>query len=295
MRRLASIVAVGVVACGMPSVHSGSVDGGAVPGSYVTDDAGVVLKGDGTGGSLSNGDAPGVAPSCSPATPAAITILVKVPEGPFTMGCNAATDDECREDEKPAHDVMLPAFEIDRTEVTQSQYFGCVDAGACTFPKCPWDPCARADHPVGCVNREQAIAYCTFAKKRLPTEAEWEKAARGTDGRKYPWGNDPVDCAHANMAACGGDTKPVGAQPSNASPYGALDMAGNVVEWTNDVYLETYYSISPATSPTGPADGPHFGGRGGGFKSDPIWQRAGSRDKYQPEYTRTSMGIRCAR
>jgi formylglycine-generating enzyme required for sulfatase activity len=273
--------------CGLPSVHAGTLDGGPGPTTYV-------LAADGGPDDI---NPQGVAPSCTSvdATKAAASPMVTVPAGAFSMGCNAAVDNECREDEQPPHDVTLHEFQIDKNEVTQAQYFACVQAGACTFPKCRWDPCTKADYPIGCVNRDQAIAYCKWAQKRLPSEAEWEKAARGTDGRKYPWGNEPLDCQRVNMFGCSGEAWAVGSHPENASPYGAVDLAGNVVEWTNDIYLEGYYRLGVSVDPPGPPEGPHFSGRGGGFRSEGIWQRTGSRDKYQPEYTRNSMGIRCAK
>jgi len=237
-------------------------------------------------------------PNCGAAPPAAPSAVVDVPAGAFTMGCNPAVDEECRSDEDPGHDVALKAFRIDVTEVTQAQYYACVASGACLAPTCDWDPCgARANHPVVCVSRVDAIAYCTQQQKRLPTEAEWEKAARGTTGAKFPWGNDPVDCAHANLAGCMNGTEPVGSHPSGISPYGALDMAGNVVEWTADVYNPTYYVTSPLADPPGPAATPQYGsfvGRGGGWNSTEIWQRASARDDYEGTYFKKTFGIRCA-
>jgi formylglycine-generating enzyme required for sulfatase activity len=120
-------------------------------------------------------------------------------------------------------------------------------------------------------------------------------AARGTDGRIYPWGDTPPDCTLANMAACGGQPEPVGMIPAGAGPYGALDMAGNVVEMVADWFDVSYYSTSPAADPTGPAAGTKYGGRGGGYKSEPIWERASSRDWYNTWDATEALGFRCAR
>ncbi len=223
--------------------------------------------------------------------------MVDVPDGPFTMGCNPAVDGECKPDESPGRVVTLKAFRIDVTEVTQAQYYACVASGACLAPTCDWDPCgARATHPVVCVNRADAIAYCKNQQKRLPTEAEWEKAARGATGAKFPWGNDPIDCVHANIAGCVGGTEPVGSHPKGASPYGALDMAGNVVEWVSDVYNPTYYRTSPAADPPGPTPttpDAAYVGRGGGWNSTNEWHRASARDDYEGTYFKKTFGIRC--
>jgi formylglycine-generating enzyme required for sulfatase activity len=219
--------------------------------------------------------------------------MVAVPAAQFSMGCSPM-DTQCRDDEKPQHVVTLQAFQIDRTEVSQDQYTACVEAKACSAPKCDWD-CTKATYPAGCLDWSQAKAYCAWAGKRLPTEAEWEMAARGTDGRIYPWGDAPPDCTLANVAACGGQPEPVGMIPAGASPYGALDMAGNVVEMVADWFDVSYYSTSPATDPTGPAAGTKYGGRGGGYKSEPIWQRASSRDWYNTWDATEPLGFRCAR
>ncbi len=220
--------------------------------------------------------------------------MVAVPGGDFIMGCNAAVDGDCLDDEKPMHTVTLSAFEIDKTEVTQDQYAGCVIAGACDPPMCEWD-CAKSDLPASCVTWDLAKMYCAWANKRLPTEAEWEKAARGTDGRKYPWGNTEPTCTEANMSGCGEKTQAVGSHPAGASPYGALDMSGNMVEMLYDWYDAAYYQSAPSVDPQGPAVGDRYVGRGGGFKSKPVWQRASSRDWYDTYDQGNALGFRCVR
>ena len=121
--------------------------------------------------------------------------MLYVPAGEFMMGLTAA-DTEAFADEKPPHPVYLDAFWIDRTEVTKAQYQRCVEAGVCAAPSCSGT--GKGDHPVVCVRWQDASKYCAWAGRRLPTEAEWEKAARGTDGGKYPWGNDAPDCSRVN-------------------------------------------------------------------------------------------------
>ncbi len=165
--------------------------------------------------------------------PAAPTVMVEVPGGPFQMG-----------DKKSLHTVEVAGFKIDTTEVTVAAYAECVTAGQCTKPDSDsgydnWGKADRAQHPVNSVDWHQATAYCTWKGKRLPTEQEWEKAARGTDGRIYPWGNQAATCDLAVMnkggLGCGREsTWPVGSKPAGASPYGALNMSGNVWEWTSD-------------------------------------------------------------
>jgi formylglycine-generating enzyme required for sulfatase activity/CHAT domain-containing protein/Flp pilus assembly protein TadD len=191
---------------------------------------------------------------------------VFVPAGPFDMGL-----DEGRFDEKPRHEVELDAFWIMQTEVTNEQYEKCVIADVCSPPFHPdwgsdefWATYDR--HPVTHVTWEQATTYAQWAGGRLPTEAEWEKAARGIDGRRYPWGNTVPKVQRLNFNNDVGDTQPVGSYPDGAGPYGTLDMAGNVWEWVADWYAEDYYATSPRANPTGPAEGERRIRRGGSFR-----------------------------
>jgi len=192
---------------------------------------------------------------------------VYVPAGPFDMGL-----DEGGFDEQPQHEVELDAFWIMQTEVTNEQYEKCVVADVCSPPfNSDWGTdefWANYDtHPVTEVTWEQAVTYAEWAGGRLPTEAEWEKAARGDDGRRYPWGNTTPSEQRLNYNDNVGDTTPVGSYPEGASPYGALDMAGNVWEWVADWYGEAYYAASPRENPTGPAQGERRVLRGGAYDS----------------------------
>ena len=227
--------------------------------------------------------------------------MVYVPPGEFTMGSSQG-----QKDEGPAHQVYLKGFHLDPYEVTVKQYRACVQAGKCTEPNtahnCNWARTDRDSHPINCVDWQQARAYCEWVQKRLPSEAEWEKAARGADTRGYPWGNEPVDCGHAVMdqsgsgSGCGeGRTWPVGSKPAGASPYKAMDMAGNVYEWVADWYEDTYYAHSPPQDPKGPANGSQRVLRGGSWRDDPVFLRTSFRYARDPASRSAVAGFRCAR
>jgi formylglycine-generating enzyme required for sulfatase activity len=223
--------------------------------------------------------------------------MVFVPAGPFQRGC-AAGDPACSPDERPAAMITLGAFEIERDEVTQAAYDRCVAAGACRAPAVA-NPARGADLPVLGVGWAQARAYCAhaYAGGRLPTEAEWEKAARGPTARIFPWGNDPVDCTRANWRGCGNRPLPVGGRPAGASFYGARDMAGNADEWTEDWYEAGYYATaaSQAANPPGPQSGAGRVRRGGSYDTETVdFVRTSNRIGETPAGA-FYMGLRCAR
>ena len=188
--------------------------------------------------------APAPVPLATAPVEAAEPEMVLVPAGPFWMGCNREVDRGCRPTEFPYRQVTVPAFRIDRTEVTQGDYARCVAAGACAPPSarpaCRYDPTERAHYPVTCIDWFRAHDYCAWADKRLCSEAEWEKAARGDDGRVYPWGNAAPTCEVSHNSDCGTGPLPAGTQSGGASPYGVLDMAGNVREWVEDDWFDSH-------------------------------------------------------
>jgi formylglycine-generating enzyme required for sulfatase activity len=235
--------------------------------------------------------------------------MVLVPAGEFLMGSDAGDMDE-----RPQRRVYLDPFQIDRYEVTNLQYRRFLLAIGREPPE-RWPerymafhpdgdpgwrgtdfPAGEAMYPVVAVNWEDATAYCAWAGKRVPTEAEWEKAARGSDGRTYPWG-DGWDPNKANVGATGiGYTQPVGSYPDGASPYGALDMAGSVWEWVADLYGRQYYTCAPDRNPPGPESG--TGERilrGGAWDSAPDHVRVSYRNATHCFGPNFRNGFRCAR
>ncbi len=254
---------------------------------------------------------------------------VPIPGGTFWMG-----DQELA---KPVHKVTLSPFCIDKTEVTVAAFRACVQAGDCPPPSatvewkdikpedktkwsqfCTWGKTGLDRHPINCVDWKQASAYCEWTGGRLPTEAEWEYAARGNDGRSYPWGNEPPDAKRLN--ACGSEcasmakkrfdaiwtpmytgddgwpaTAPVGSYPKGASPFGVLDMAGNVWEWTADNFAD--YSEEAVTNPqrSRPDALPRVYRGGGWRRSEPALVHAPFRGRIVPGYRNFDLGFRCAR
>jgi len=229
--------------------------------------------------------------------PADGMVMVYVPEGNFTMGSNDFSDAQ------PVHTVYLNAYRIDKTDVTNAMYAQCVQAGNCQAPS-PMVSQTRIsyygnsqydNYPVIYVSWNDAQAYCQWAGARLPTEAEWEKAARGTDGRIYPWGNDSPSISLLNYNGGVGDTSAVGIYPSGVSPYGALDMAGNVWQWVNDWYGDTYYGQSPPSNPQGPSSGTYRVLRGGSWSDNEALVRSAFRLRNDPVYADNDFGFRCTR
>jgi formylglycine-generating enzyme required for sulfatase activity len=232
------------------------------------------------------------------------TGMVEVPAGICFLG--QGRDANTRE-----HRARLSAFRIDRHEVTVERYAKCVKNGACTVPasgdQCNWGVKGRDQHPINCVDWHQAKTYCHWAGKRLPTEAEWEKAARGTDRRPHPWGEEEPSCERAVVrvkgeAGCGRDsTWPVGSKPAGASPYGVLDMAGNVREWVAD-WFDEYPSGKLVEDPTGPAKGDRRVCRGTSYGPPlspdampvPVAGSVSRRGSCPPTLRRSWLGFRCA-
>jgi len=216
--------------------------------------------------------------------------MVYVPAGEFLMG-----SDEYK-NEQPPHTVDIDGYWIYKTPVTVAQYRAFCRATGRDMPSAP-DWVWRNIHPVVNVNWDDAQAYATWAGATLPTEAQWEKAARGTDGRVYPWGNDwdagKVQCSKIEVRDAE-RTAPVGRYPAGASPYGCLDMSGNVWEWCADWYDKDYYQNAPTLNPTGPATGTKRSLRGGSWLYyEPRYFRAAFRYSHAPSFRYCHVGFRC--
>ncbi len=230
---------------------------------------------------------------------------VEIPGGAFFMG---STMNQGAKDEYPQHSVQIAPFSIDRYEVTNERYAACVKANACKTPQLRSSALRKeyfgvagfARFPVVFVNWEQANTFCRWDGGRLPTEAEWEFVARGPAPSKriFPWGDEAPDCTKANMGgdgSCVGDTDLVGRRSWGASPWGAMDMAGNVWEWTMDWYDANYYQKSPKHDPQGPTQGKLKVMRGGCWMSGADSLRVSCRKAELPDTWAPNVGFRCAR
>ena len=234
-------------------------------------------------------------------------VMVYVPAGSFDMGSTGGESSEL-----PVHTVSLDGFWLDRNQVTNAQFAvflntqgNQVEEGV-TWLELEDDSClieqvagqyqpkpGYADHPAIEVSWYGALAYCRWVGGRLPSEAEWEYAARGRPGSAYPWGDNPPDCAKANYGECVGETSPAGDYPMGASWCGALDMAGNVWEWAGDWYEQSYYNLSPLENPTGPRGGSYRVVRGGSWSSEAGDLRAAYRLNNPPANRNNDLGFRC--
>jgi eukaryotic-like serine/threonine-protein kinase len=257
-------------------------------------------------------------PIATRVNPNDLAVMVYVPKGEFSMGTNK---NNANEREKPEHIVLLDNYYIYQHEVTNAQFSKFINStgyetdaekngSSYVLIENNWEKTLgvywaqperpgigiveRESHPVVHVSWNDAQAYCRWAGARLPTEAEWEKAARGTDRREYPWGNSRPNCEKVNYSGCVGGTTPVGSYPLGASPYGAMDMAGNVFEWVSDWYQHDYYQLSDKQNPTGPDDGAFRIYRGGAWTSDKYNLRVMNRPRVYQETAMSRFGFRCA-
>lgn len=252
--------------------------------------------------------------------------FIKIPEGEFFMGCNKSIDDSCNEVEKPGHLVNLNSYSIGVYEVTVEQYAHCVDAGVCLAQadevshfksynynfRCNFQSGKPLDHPMNCVSYYGAEAFCSFIGGRLPTEAEWEKAAIGGcefydncvhDTVIYPWGNDLATCENAvivdvlsGIPGCENDgTMQAGSKPAGISPYGLYDMSGNVWEWCSDWFDAGYYEASPYENPEGPEAGREKVLKGGSCNFSSLAVRPSYRYNVYPHVHYTYGGFRCVK
>ena len=222
--------------------------------------------------------------------------MMLVPSGEFTMGSNASFAHE-----QPLHRITLDAFYMDKYEVTVGQYAKFLEAMSLSAPP-DWNVMNQPLHqnrPVVNMSWSDANLYCRWAGKRLPTEAEWEKAARGTDGRIYPWGNDPLDQLRANYGketwANHAALAPVGSLELGRSLYGIYDLAGNAWEWVSDWYDKDYYEKSPSQNPNGPEQGATKVLRGGSWYANLGYLKSTYRFNIAPSARDSDFGFRCAK
>ncbi len=233
--------------------------------------------------------------------------MVELPGGTFSIGCNRAGDDSCLPGESPRHKVELGAFFIDRHEVTVEDYAKCVNAGVCGPPddaskvgECNWGSKSRQSHPVNCVDWNQARTYCEWQGKRLPTEAEWERAASDGTVRRFPWTGKTAHCLFAVMNhvswGCGKNrTWPVCSKTQGSTRTGLCDMAGNVSEWTQDFFSETFYVNSPTKDPMDGRDSGYRVRRGGAWTDTEALLRVSSRQRSRPDSRLHFVGFRCVK
>lgn len=230
-------------------------------------------------------------------------IQVFVPAGPLLLGA-AENDPDANPREQPQYTAYLSAFWIDQTEVINRHYRQCIAAGVCRSPaNCFTEESdltdeARSQFPVVCVTWQDAQDYCQWAGRRLPTEAEWEKAARGPSGWRYPWGAAAPNCQRANFdqgnGACVPGSAVAGHYSLGASPYGALEMAGNAAEWTADWYDEDYYTYTVEDNPQGRFTDTTRTVRGGSWSSTAAEIRTTARFGLDPDTVSSRLGFRCA-
>ncbi len=218
------------------------------------------------------------------------SVLEFVPAGAFTMGAGLA--------DAPQRTVSLDDYWIYKTEVTNSMYAFCVSVGACAPPaeevgSPVYDNPVYSNYPVVGVTWDMAANYCDWVGGSLPTEAQWEKAARGTQGSQYPWGDSEASCNEGNFAGCIGGVTDVNKYATSASPYGVLDMAGNVFEWVNDYYAQDYYTNAPAENPPGPESGESRVVRGSGYETGVEQAASAIRRPAGPGYHAPDLGFRC--
>jgi formylglycine-generating enzyme required for sulfatase activity len=218
--------------------------------------------------------------------------MVYVPAGSFFMGSEKQYADS---DESPVHEVYLDAFWIDKYEVSNAQYQACVEAGGCDSPD-------KGDlinspffqkHPVVYINWTNAKEYCKWVGRHLPSEAQWEKAARGIDQRSFPWG-EGINCQFSRYDNCDEGTVTINSFSTGQSAYGAFNMAGNVAEWVNDYYTEDYYSSKSSwLNPVGPNNGINRVIRGGSWNTSPLDLRSTNRFGLSSFYSSSTIGFRC--
>ncbi len=245
-----------------------------------------------------------------------------IPKGDFCMGCQELEGVSCHDDEMPYHKIYLKAYKIDQYEVTVAEFKECVENGKCDLKnvyledsdKCNYSITGRDNYPMNCVNWYAASEYCKWKHKRLPTEAEWEKSARGNDGRIYPWNNNNFGCDYSivdtdkepanNNEGCGKNSSSEVGFLAGISPYGLHDMSGNVMEWVNDFYDSKYYSeigendtedFKEMNNPQGPEKGNSKVLRGGGWRTYGEFTYTFRRERYVPSFGHDDYGFRCVK